>query len=465
MTTTTDISLSRGLAHFGLRVSPDKIPPDVRQDAVWRLVDTVGVAVAAAAMDFAEPVRSMAVASGGSAEATVLVTGERLPVQLAGFVNGSLAHGQDFDDTHSVALVHPSAVAVPAALAVAERVGADGAGLLSALLVGAEAGLRIGLAGRGELIGRGFHATSVVGPFIAALATSRLLGLDEERAAAALGIAGSYSSGLFQGMLDGTWIKRIHPGIAAQGGITAALLAERDFTGPDEVLEGRYGLYATFLHGAAVDPEVVLSGLGERWHYPETTYKPYPTGSVSHTTMGAVAELLSSGGVAADAIERIDCEVPEAVIPIMCEPRETRLNPATPYHMKFSLPYAIAILVARGNVTVADFDERTRTDARIAAIARRVFFRADPSLSTERFPGRVAITTRDGRVLRADVSAQRGGPGNPMTPDEHRRKFLGNTTPALGADRAQELLAELERGWEQADVSQIAKLATATRSS
>lgn len=434
----------------------------MRDDAVWRLVDTLGVALAAADMDFAGPVRSLAVASGGTPEATILVTGEQLPAQAAAFVNGALAHGQDFDDTHSVALVHPSAVAVPAALAMAERVGATGAGFLSALLVGAEAGLRIGLAGRGELIGRGFHATSVVGPFIAALLASRLLGLDEERAVAALGIAGSYSSGLFQGMLDGTWIKRIHPGIAAQGGIIAALLAEGGFTGPGEVLEGRYGLYATFLHGVAVDSDVVLAGLGERWHYSETTYKPYPTGSVSHTTMGAVAELMRSSGIDAESIERVDCEVPEAVIPIMCEPRETRLNPATPYHMKFSLPYAIAILIARGNVSVSDFNDETRTDARIAAIARRVFFRPDPGLSTERFPGRVAITTRDGHVHRVSVDAQRGGPGNPMTAGEHRQKFLGNAAPALGSERAEELLTELLRAWELPDVARIAQLATAS---
>ncbi len=455
-------SLSQSLAEFAVGVPSADLPEAIRDDATWRLVDTLGVAIAGSRMDFAEPVTAMARATGGVAEATTLVAGDRLPAQLAAFVNGCLAHGQDFDDTHSVALVHPSCVALPAALAMAERAGASGADFLSAAVIGAEVGLRIGIAGRSSLIDRGFHATSVTGTFIAAAAASRLLGLPADLAANALGLAGSFSSGLFQGMLDGSWVKRIHPGIACQGGITAALLAERGFTGPVEVLEGRYGLYATFLHGdGSVDPGVVLAGLGERWHYTETTFKPYPTGSVSHTTMGAVAQLMREGGLVATDIESVDCEVPSAVIPIMCEPRETRLNPATPYHMKFSLPYATAILILTGSVAVDDFTEANRIDPAIRAMAERVHFKADPGMSTEGFPGRIAITTVAGQRLKLEVKAQRGSPGNPMEPAEHRDKFLANASPTLGETQAEKLLAALESCWEAPDVSELTALLVA----
>jgi len=454
------LSLSHELAEYFSRLRPDDLPAEVVQDARWRLLDTVGVALAGSRLDYSEIIRDVFGEAGGSPEATTLGCGQRLPAPAAGFVNGALAHGPDYDDTHSVAMVHISCLAVPAALAMAERSGAAGADMLTALVAGSEVGLRIGATAPHRFHMRGYHATGVVGPFVAATAGGRLLGLDSDRLAHALCLAGSQASGLLQGLQDGSWVKRLHPAWTVQAGLLGALLAERGFTGPTEVLEGRAGLYAVLLHGdeGPLDQDLVVSGLGSRWLLPETTYKPYTNGAWNHSSMDAVAQIMRAEKLTHEDLARIDATVPLQCIPIVCEPREAKIHPATPYHMKFSLPYSVALLAVLGRIEVDDYNEQVHGDPRIADLAARVHCHGDPAMAPERFPARVSLETRDGRRFERDMPAQRGGPGNPMTPDDHRAKFRSNARPSLGEERTEELLAAIESIWEAADVRGVAAL-------
>lgn len=454
------VSLSRQLAEFVVRLRPEDLPGEVIADARWRMLDTVGVALAGSRMDYAAIVRDVIGDMGGREEATSIGFGLRLPVTAAGFVNAGLAHGPDYDDTHSVAMVHISCLSVPAALAMGERTKASGAEVLTALVAGAEVGLRIGAAAPHRFHMRGYHATGVVGPFVAAAGGGRLLGLDDGRLANALGLAGSQASGLLQGLHDGSWVKRLHPAWTVQAGLMAALLAERGFTGPTEVLEGKAALYAVLLHGdkAPAEAELVVEGLGRRWLMPDTTYKPYPNGAWNHSSMDAVAAIMGREALTHEEIARIDCTVPPECMPVVCEPREVKIHPATPYHMKFSLPYSVALLAVLGRIDVDDYNERIHADGRIADLASRIYCQADPAMSPERFPARVVVETRDGRRFSSEMPAQRGGPGNPMTPDDHRAKFRSNAGPSLGEERTEQLLAAIEGILEAADVARIANL-------
>lgn len=456
----TATTLTGALADFVVDLTPADLPAGVKSDAVLRVQDTVGVALAGSRMDFARPLQAMAGHQGGRPEAAAIGLGLRLPAPLAGFVNGSLGHGPDYDDTHSVAMVHIGCTAVPAALAMAERTKARGDEFLTALVLGAEVGLRIGAAAPHRFHLRGYHATSVCGPFTAAAAASRLLGLDAGRTANALGLAGSQAAGLMQGLRDGSWVKRLHPGWSVQSGLTAALLAEGGFTGPEEVLEGGAGLYAVLLHNDEVGArlEAVTEDLGRTWLLPETTYKPYPNGAWNHSSMDAVAAMMHEAGIDHESIDRIDCHVPPECMPVVCEPREAKIHPRSAYHMKFSLPYGVAMLAVLGEIGVDDFNDAVLADGRIASLAERVFCHADEGMSPERFPARVTLLTRDGRRLERLVAAQRGGPGNPMSPDEHRAKFLANATPAVGAETAQRLLEEIAALWEAPDLTRLVSL-------
>ncbi|HWF57912.1 MAG TPA: MmgE/PrpD family protein [Candidatus Dormibacteraeota bacterium] len=459
-TITAELSLTGALAEYFSGLQPDAIPEPVKADATWRLVDTIGVALAGSRMDFAEMVQGVFTDMGGVEESTALGTTTRLPAAHAGFVNAAFAHGPDYDDTHSVAMVHIGCLAVPASLAVAEKVGASGAAMLTALVAGAEVGLRIGAAAPHRFHMRGFHATGVVGPFTAAVASGRLLDLDPERMANALGLAGSQAAGLLVGLHDGSWVKRLHPAWSVQAGITAALLAERGFVGPKEVLESPWGLYGVLLHNdeETWDLSAVIAGLGDTWLLPGTTFKPYSNGAWNHSTMDAVAAIMRAQNLQHHDILRIDTTVPEECLPVVCEPREAKIHPRTVYHMKFSLPYSVAILAVLGHAEVEDYTDAVLADQEIADLAARVYCHGDPSMPATGFPARVRLETRDGRRFDEDVPAQRGGPGNPMSDDDHRDKFRATAAPSLGTQRAEALLAALEHLWEADEVSRLAHL-------
>lgn len=441
-TSTQTKSLSRELAEFFIRLRPEDLPGHVVDDARWRLMDTAGVILAGSRMDFAEAVRAVMTELGGRPEATVLGFGDRLHAPAAGFVNAAFAHGPDYDDTHSVAMVHIGCLAVPAALAVAERVDATGSELLTALVAGAEVGLRIGAAAPHRFHMRGFHATGVVGAFVAATTAGRLLGLDEEQLANALGLAGSQASGLLQGLHDGSWVKRLHPAWTVQAGITAALLAQRGFVGPAQVLEGGWGLYSVLLHGdkGPLDPAAVTQGLGSTWLLPETTYKPYSSGAWNHSSMDGVAAIMREQGLAAADIAGMEAHVPHECIPVVCEPRDAKIHPGTPYHMKFSLPYSTAILAVLGHADVDDYTEEVWRNQEVADLAARITCVEDPQMKPDRFPARVVLTTRDGRRFERAVPAQRGGPGNPMSAEDHQRKFRSNAIPSIGEAQAEDAI-------------------------
>jgi 2-methylcitrate dehydratase PrpD len=460
MTHHPGISISAELAAFITRTTRSDLPDAVIDDARWRLMDTIGVALAGSRLDYAQAVNTVMAAMGGPAEATTIGFGRQLPASAAGFVNAALAHGPDFDDTHSVAMVHIGCLAVPAALAVAERVGATGAALMTALAVAGEVGLRIGVAAPNGFHRRGYHATGVVGPFTAAAAAGRLLGLSGAQVTDALGLAGSQSAGLLQGLHDGSWVKRLHPAWSVQAGITAALLAKEGFLGPRAVLEGEWGLYAVLLAGdeAAVHTVDVVDELGRTWLLPETTYKPYSCGAWNHSSMDAVMAIMRSEKLDHEDLARIDISVPMECVPIVCEPRHAKIHPASPYHMKFSLPYSVAIVAVLGHAGVNDYTPEVLANDRIADLATRIHCGGDPGMAPERFPAQAMVTTRRGHRYTCAVPAQRGGPGNPASPDDHRHKFEANAAPTLGSRRARDLADVIEQIWDAPDLNRLTAL-------
>jgi 2-methylcitrate dehydratase PrpD len=454
-------TISEQLARWSVGVVATDLPPDVADDIRWRLVDQVGVCIAGSRSASAGIIHRVAEKSGGTPESTSMVFGNRFPAPLAGWVNGAVGHGADYDDMHGVAAVHISSVAVPAALAAAEAVGATGAQCLVAMATGAEVALRINTgAPPHQFHHRGLHGTGVAGPFAAAAIAAKLMGLDEEATTNALGMAGSRSSGLMQTLIDGSWVKQLHPGWGVQGGITCAQLAAEGFTGPHEVIEGKFGFFNALLHGdeETFQFDQITDGLGVRWILPDTTYKPWPNGVWNHASMDGTMAILAREGLSTSDVDRIDCYVPPICIPLVCEPREAKLNPRSLYHMKFSLQYSVAMLAVLGSVEVDDYNETTLANQEIRDFAARVYCHADPSMPPDTFPARVRLTTVDGRVFEEDVPAQRGTRLNPMLPADHRRKFRGNVRPSLGDEQTDELLLALEGAWDAPDVRALMAL-------
>ncbi|HYE92729.1 MAG TPA: MmgE/PrpD family protein, partial [Terriglobales bacterium] len=320
------MTLAERLAAFTGALRFDALPADVLASARLHILDVFGLALAASTYDFAAAVAAVAEAPG---PCSILGGTRTATPSAAALVNGTLAHGLDFDDTHAASITHASAVIVPAALAVAERDGISGRDLLTAVVAGYEAIARLGMAAPGAFHARGWHATPVCGAFAAALTAGKLMGLDAPRLTHALGIVGSFASGLMEFLEDGSGVKRVHAGWAAHAGVLAATMAAGGLTGPATILEGRFGFYPTFLGTApAAD---VFATLGTRWETLRIGFKPYPCCHYLHAYIDCALRLRREQRVEPDSIVAVECRVPAAELPIVCEPRAVKLRPRTTY--------------------------------------------------------------------------------------------------------------------------------------
>ena len=443
---------ARTISEWAARLRAEDIPAAVRDNAALRVLDTIGCALAGAREEHAPSVLALASRWGVPGLCTIWGTPLRAAPPQAALANGALAHGLDFDDTHADSVCHASAVLVPAVLALAESERFDGRGALTALVAGYEAMIRIGMAAPGRFHERGWHATAVCGAFGAALAAGKSLGLDADRLTAALGIAASMASGVMEFLEDGSWVKRLHPGWAAQSGIQAAALAGEGFTGPATALEGRLGFYRAAL-GDAPDIEKHLKNLGVEWETLRSSFKLYPCCHLNHAYLDAVARLKRTEGLRAEHVAEVECLVPAGEVPIVCEPMAAKLRPRTPYDAKFSLAFCVAAALCGDRVGIGAFTGESIREPRVLALAARVRYTVDPLSPYPRtFPGWVKVRLADGRVLEAREESQRGGADRPIAPDEVIAKFRDNAarllTPprvaaledaVLGMERAQDL--------------------------
>jgi 2-methylcitrate dehydratase PrpD len=333
-------------------------------------------------------------------------------------------------------------VAVPTALAVGEAVGAGGPAVLEAVVAAVEVMCRIGLAVPGALHARHFHPTAITAPFAAAAAAGKLFKLSDDQLVHAFGIAGSQAAGIIEYLADGSWTKRLHPGWAAHGGVTAALLARAGLTGPESVLEGEHGLYAAFAgghDGARLD--ALLASLGHAWEVSQLTLKPYPCGSIAQPYMDCAARLRAQPGVAADRIAGIHCRTSAGPVPRLWEPLALKQAPPNGYAAKFSLPYLVASILVRGRAGLAEFTDEAVRDPDVLRVARLVRYEIDATIDYPRqFVGDVELALRDGRTLRERQDRPRGGPDAPLSPAEIEAKFRGNAGLALSAERVERVV-------------------------
>jgi 2-methylcitrate dehydratase PrpD len=434
------VTLARRLADFTAALTFDALPAEVVASVKLRTLDILGIALAASTLETAPSILGALEGWGGAGDCTVFGSKRTAAVPLAILANGSLAHSLDFDDTHAASITHASAVLVPVALALGEAGALDGRAVITAAVAGYEAIVRLGMAASGAFHARGWHATAVCGGFAAALTAGRLEGLDAARLTAALGIAGSFASGVLEYLEDGSWVKRVHPGWAGHAGAVASALARGGFTGPATILDGRFGFYRTFV--GAEPHRAPFETLGREWETLAIGYKPYPCCHYNHAYLDCALDLRRQHGFTADAVASVECLVPAGQVPIVCEPREAKLRPRTAYDAQFSLPFSVASALLDGRVGLDTYaPERLREAARLD-LASRVTHAVDPDSPFPRgFPGWVRLRLRDGRTLEARAPDGRGSLFRPLSTEALVEKYRDNAGRALGPAR----VAELER--------------------
>jgi len=436
------VTLGTQLADWAAGLRFDDLPAEIVADCRLRLLDTLGVALAAAPLPIGTAVRKAGRAMGGGDKATVLGEGTRNSAANAALVNGTLAHAMDFDDTHNESVMHPSAPAVAAALAACEAVHASGRELIVGIAIGNELGCRLGLITPGAFHGVGLHPTSVLGAPAATAAVGRLWHLSAAQIASGFGISASQASGVLEAYSDGTWSKTLHPGWAAHAAIVAGHLAQAGFTGPATAFEGRYGIYNALLPaGTKMNLAAATVGLGQVWTCLDTAFKLYPNAHAIHAFIEGALLLRAEHKLSADQIRSVELAVPAEFVGQIAEPRDAKLAPRTSTHARASVFYAVAAALVDGKVDAAHYEGDTFRRPDLLAMAQRIVARIVPAGDTIRFSGDVTIHRNDGPAVSTSI-AEADGTGSRRL-DESR--VVGKFTATAGsvlAPAARDRLAE-----------------------
>ena len=447
----TDASISQRLADFVTATTYERIPERVRSRAKLHMLDVIGTALAATRFEFSHRALAGLKALAEPGTHSVIGMPVKLPLRDAVLLNGILAHGLDYDDTHPGAIVHPSSSAFPCALGVGEKVGASGRDLIAAYVLGVDVATRVGLTAAGAMHTSGFHTTGVAGHFGCVIAASKLLGLDALALTRAQGLAGSTASALSEHRADGAWNKRMHPGWAGVGGITAALLARGGYVGTRKIYEGADGVFRshTGARFAELDLERMTRALGEHWLIDEVAIKPFPICHLLHACADSALALRRKHNLAPSQIAKVRALLHPETFHYVCEPAEMRRKPTSEYMAKFSVQYVVAACFVRGKFGFAELEDDALLDETILALAQRVSHEADPeSQFPKYFSGGVVVTTTDGRELVHMEKINRGAGDRALSADDIAAKFMDNAELVLPREKAgkiRDFVLDLER--------------------
>ena len=429
-------SVSELTAQWSAGVGLADIPAEVIAATRWRILDTIGVALAVAAQDYGSKIRAGVLAMGGVGNAHILGFGDATSPQAAAIANGAMASALSYDDTHNATIVHVTATLLAACLALGEELDADGEHFLTALIVGSELACRVGLAAPLQFHKRGWHPTGLFGAIGATYAACRLLDLDARATANALGITGSFAAGIGEGMREGAESPNLHAGWGAQSGIAAALLAKHGHTGPLQVFEGGSALFRTHVQEPEYrfDFAAVTEGLGQRWECLGISLKPYPCAHVLHSFLDAMLALHAEG-LRAPQVKRVLCPIAEPMIGIVCEPRAKKVAPQNDWQGRASLQYALAEALVTGRLDGQSFRSQGATRDEIRALAQKVEYEVDKTAKPGQFKGWVIVETLDGRKLERVEPYNRGSAERPLSDADIVKKFRDNAAPRFSPAR------------------------------
>ena len=421
------------ISEFTSQLDHENIPSVVIEKARICLLDYLGAASVGIESQEALLARKFAQKIGGNPQAQAFGMPEKTSMPLAAMINGLTCHAYELDDAHRFATgLHPGATVIPATLAIGEYLSSSWTELLIAIIAGYEVAGRVGRAINPSHRYRGFHSTGTVASLGAAAAGARLLELDTERTAWALGIAGSLAGGIFAFLSEGSMNKLLHAGNAASNGVTAALLALEGFTGPTSVLEDKEGFCKAFSDD--YDLKKITQALGKRYEIEDTYFKRHASCGQAFGAIDAMFDLRKELKVEHSEIKRITINTFRAAAVL------DQKKPDTIRRAKFSIPFVVALALLKGRVGHFDFDTAVLHDPDIMTLASKVDVFEDENISS-RFPEKrtaaVILELYDGTIMNKTVDIPRGMPENPLSPEELRAKFRELLSSVVGIERSE----------------------------
>ncbi|WP_187830194.1 MmgE/PrpD family protein [Siccirubricoccus phaeus] len=447
-------TITQSLAAWCAGFAAADLPADLRHATEQRLLNVIGVALAAGARPQGQVAAEAALAMGAPGPCHILGGPDGTLATSAAFANGSMASALAFDDSQTETLIHCTCTTAATALALAEWRGIAGPEVLLAIALGNEAICRIGAVAPGQFHRSGFHPTGIVGAFGAAFVAGRLLGLDAAGLVHAAGIAGTLASGSNECWRDGSWAQIVDPGWASQAGITAAVLAAKGFSGPAAVLEGSFGLFPSHVQDRdyRLDYARATAALGEVWESRNIAIKPYPTGHVSIPFVDCALEL-HARGARAERIRRVTCHAAQWITPVVCEPAAEKKRPSTDWHCRVSLPFTVAETLFFGRLEASAYSAENRANPALLALAQKVEYVIDPDAPRdERYKGWIEVELDDGTRLE---SIHFHGRDDHMRDDQLMAKLHSclRGTPAEGkAEALRSAVTALAQGGEVAAI-------------
>jgi len=447
----TDLTTSDAtgrLARYVLGTKLKDLPIEVRVEARRAFLNILGCMLGGARHETVDAADAAFGPFAGPPKATLIGRGAKADPLHATLINCLASSVHSFDDTHALAIVHPSGPVAAAALAVAEQQPTGGADFLAAFALGVETVCRVSMAvsvapARGTIA---WSQTGIAGGLGAAVAAGKLLALDEDGMRRAIGIAASQAAGIRA--MHGTMTTALMPAQAARTGLAAALLAAQGFTASLIGLEGRYGYLSVF----ADEPHLahLLGDFGDRFEVLRNTYKPYPCGIVIHPILDACLRLKRDHALDHREIERVAIKASPAAMALT-----DRRNATDEFQTHVSLYHWVAVAFIRGTARTTDMLTEVALDPVIVAFQDRITAVRDEAITPD--AAEVTVSLRGGQKLTSRIEHCIGSESQPMTDEQLEEKFLDLAETGIGVERGRKLIAACRAIETASDVGVIAR--------
>lgn len=451
------MKVTQQIANFVANTDYEDFPPEVLVRAKELVLDCLGVTIAGNTTPIGQIVVQVAKQNGEQGDATIMGNSYATSVLSASFLNSTLAHALDMDDTAINTIAHPSASILPALLALAEKYRFSGKELLTAYILGLEVFYRVALASEGLMMG--WHRSSVFGAIATAIASAKLLRLNIEKIQTAIGISTSLASGLQVNF--GTMTKAVQVGNASRSGLLAAMLAKEGCTASYDALENARGFGYAFYSGQFV-PEKVTAELGNPFSilFPGVGVKIYPCCGLTHTPADITLRLVGQHGIHADDVDKIMIYTEELASEVLVYHR-----PKTGYEGKYSLEYVTAAAVLDGEIGLHTFADDKVNRPEIRTLIEKVECRTRSDSDWAQLkghswnhPASVTIRLKDGRVYSGEAPCAHGYPDMPLTKEESIHKYQTCAKLILPADRIECLSEKVFALEAQNDIAMLMAL-------
>ncbi|MGA7793838.1 MAG: MmgE/PrpD family protein [Candidatus Acidiferrales bacterium] len=459
--------ITRTLVFFSHALNSKDLSGEVVERAKYLLLDYLGVAIAGSLTESSQPIHRMLARTASHGPCTVIGTASQTTPEFAALANGAAAHSVELDDTHQAGSIHPGVVMFSTAIALSEiHPDIDVGQFVTAVVAGYEVAARLAMAlqpkSHYEL---GFHPTPTCGVFGAAVTAAKLLRLSEEQMLSAVGIAGSMAAGSLEFLADGTWTKRLHPGLAAQNGILAANLASEGFRGPGTILEGRDGFLWAYSRKAK--PELVTQDLGQNFEIMRTSIKPHACCRYMQAPIDGLIELATLHDIHPEQVERVEVSVLEAGWPLVCEPQKRKYSPSNVVDAQFSMPYGAAVALTDRAAGLDQFTGESLHSPQIKTLMGKVVLQKDMRIEKnfpEEWPAIVQIYLTNGKQFEKYIRFPKGDPENPLTWQELTTKFQSLATRVFPKTRCEEIINSVKDMKPSTILREIWKLTARSKS-